>query len=320
MSANIDTMSYQNKNGVPWHGLGVASEWENRYSIESNMESSGLGAWSVIKQKTYTTIGGQFVEVPAQTLLRSDNNAILGVVGPRYTPLQNADMFNWFRPFLDEKLAYIDTAGSLAGGKKVWILAKVDTPSQEVVGGDKVELNLLLSNSNDGTNSVRVGFTPIRVVCANTLAAAHHNADSKLIRLRHGKSVKTNLDALRDTIDLAVGEFTATIEQYRKLAVRGVNSADMRKYIKILRGVENTEDKDLSTRESNIIDSIIVNTVKGKGAEYAPNTLWNLYNAYTEYLNWQYGRNTDSRMSNLWFGQGVASNEEALKLAIQMAG
>ena len=118
---------------------------------------------------------------------------MLGVVGPRYTILQNQDAFKWFQPFLEAKEAALHTAGSLRGGSRIWVLAKLNREPLVIAQGDEVEKYLLLSHSHDGSLAVRVGFTPIRVVCQNTLSMAHNADASKLIRFKHTKDIHENL-------------------------------------------------------------------------------------------------------------------------------
>ena len=116
---------------------------------------------------------------------------------------------------------------------------------------------ILLSNSHDGTTAIRVGYTPIRVVCVNTLAFAHSHKESNLLRIRHTKSAQTNLDNVRDIMDNINAQFEATAEQFRFLASRDFNQADVRKYVKVLLNVDKTPDDDLKTRTKNVIDDIL---------------------------------------------------------------
>ena len=178
-----------------------------------------------------------------------------GVVGPNTHPLQNTNAFEFFDGFIQAKEALLETAGSLDEGRKVWVMAKIQRPNSEIVKGDEVAKFVLLSNSHDGTTAVRVGFTPIRVVCANTLAMAHSDKASKLIRVRHSKQVKQNLDAIRETMNVADEEFEATAEQFRFLASRQINAKDLEKYIKV--ALKMDEGEKLSTRSSNILTEIV---------------------------------------------------------------
>ena len=180
---------------------------------------------------------------------------MLGVVGPRYAPLQNKDAFAWFQPFLDAREAALHTAGSLRDGSRIWVLAKLNRDPAGDRRGDEVEKFLLLSHGHDGSLAVRAGFTPIRVVCQNTLSMAHGSDASKLIRVKHTKDVLENLANIREVMDLANAEFEATAEQYRLLARKSINQADLRRYVKKVFKVE--DDQEGSTRLKNIMEEIV---------------------------------------------------------------
>src|SRR4029077_9278151 len=130
----------------------------------------------------------------------------------------NKDAFHWFQPFLDAREAALHTAGSLRQGSRIWVLAKLHRHPLVVAPGDEVEKFILLSHGHDGSLAVRVGFTPIRVVCQNTLSMAHGCDASRLIRVKHTREVVENLAPVRAVMDVAHAEFEATAEQYRRLA------------------------------------------------------------------------------------------------------
>jgi len=294
----------------PWRKIGRCSN--NLGSIEA----SGLD-WEVGTKDLVTKDG---YDVPARATYRKTDNTILGVVGPRYVPLQNKDAFNWFQPFIDAGECSLHTGGSLSDGQKVWALAQLNRDPSEIVKGDEVQKFILLSNSHDGTTAIRVGYTPIRVVCVNTLAFAHQNGVSKLLRIRHTKSAAANLDNVRDIMDNINGQFEATAEQFRFLAGRNFNQVDVRKYVKTLLNVEKTADEDLKTRTKNILDDVLA-TIEGpkQSMPGVKGTWWAAYNGFNEYLNYTKGRNTNNRMESLWFGQNGAANNRALALATEYA-
>jgi len=312
MAHAVETMFYVKE--TPWHGLG--NRLESAPTIDDAIVAAGLD-WSVGLQDLFTASG---VSVPARATIRETDGSILGVVGPRYVPLQNAAAFDWFQPFIDSGEVNLHTAGSLHCGAKVWVLAELNRDRSQIVAGDEVSKFLLLSNSHDGTTAIRVGFTPIRVVCANTLAAAHCNTVSKLLRVRHTRKQVMNLEKIREIVNTANAEFEATADQYRVLASRQVNGADLRKYVKILLDVEGTADNDLPTRTQNILTDIIGrmdSPLQSMQGVYG--TWWGAYNAYNEYLNYSRGRNSDNRMDSLWFGTGATDNRKALDLALTLS-
>jgi phage/plasmid-like protein (TIGR03299 family) len=313
MSANVETMTYFGQK--PWHGLGTELTGDDVYSIDQAILKSGLD-WAV-SLETLKTEDGKIA--PAKAVVRSTDQSILGVVGKTYKPLQNQRAFNWFQPFVDSKAFSIHTAGSLDKGKKVWVLAKNESVANDILPNDKVESYLLLSNSHDGTLTCRVGFTPIRVVCQNTLSAAHSDAQSKLIRLRHSQHIETNLDNIQAIVNTINSEFEATLEQYKLLTRKDINQADIKKYVNILFDADK-ETEEVNTKRKNLMEGVIALTQIGLGTEIpgVRGTMWGLYNAYTEYLTWKTSRNNNNRMKSLWFGQNLTKNNQAFALALKM--
>jgi len=312
MPANVETMFYTG--ATPWHGLG--EKLEEAPTISEAIEASGLN-WEV-GTKDLVTVDGE--SVPARATYRKTDNSILGVVGPRYVPLQNKDAFEWFQPFVDAGECSLHTGGSLSNGQKVWVLAQLNRDPSTVVAGDEVHKFILLSNSHDGTTAIRVGYTPIRVVCVNTLAFAHNHADSKLLRIRHTQSAQGKLDNVRDIMDNINAQFEATAEQYRFLASRDFNQRDVQRYVKVLLGIDKKPEEDIKTRTRKIMDEIL-GTIEGpkQSMPGVRGTWWAAYNGFNEYLNYTKGRNTNNRLESLWFGQNGTDNNKALNLATEFA-
>jgi phage/plasmid-like protein (TIGR03299 family) len=261
------------------------------------------------------------VKVDAAKLIRRDTDgAQLGVVGNRYVPLQNAKAFEWFEPFIEAGEAEFHTAGSLRGGQRVFVLAKVVNGEFDIVKSDAVESYVLLSHGHDGKLAIRVGFTPIRVVCNNTLSLAHSDKASKLIRSRHTARTAANLDVIRDTMNLARQEFAATAEQYRFLASKDISRADVVRYVKVLFGFD-SETEELPKQSRDLIAEIegLVDGGMGQSMAGVHGTYWAAYNGVTEYLSYGYGRSADNRMNSLWWGPNAALNVKALALATEMA-
>jgi phage/plasmid-like protein (TIGR03299 family) len=315
MAHELETLAYFG--GLPWHRLGTALEEGDLYDWPSASRKAGLD-WEV-ELVPLVTADTQ-ARVTHRAVRRTSDGRVLGIVGPRYTPLQNKDAFAWFQPFLDAREAALHTAGSLKSGSRVWVLAKLNRDPLVIASGDEVEKFILLSHGHDGSLAVRCGFTPVRVVCANTLAMAHGSDASKLIRVRHTESVLENLANVREVMDLANAEFEATAEQYRRLARRSVNQADLRKYVKRVLKVESEED--ISTRSKNIVEEITRLAEAGRGNDLPSirGTYWSAYNGVSEWLTYNRGRGEDNRLNSLWFGGSALTNRHALGVALDMAG
>jgi len=311
MPAAVEKMMFVGE--TPWHGLG--NSVDEGVNVNDAIVAAGLD-WEV-GLKDLQTVDG--TPVSHRATYRKTDHSILGVVGPRYTPLQNRDAFDWFQPFLDANECSIHTAGSLHSGQKVWVLAQLNRDNSEIVSGDEVSKFILLSNSHDGTTAIRVGYTPIRVVCVNTLSYAHKHNDSKLIRIRHTRGSVDKLENVRDIMDNINAGFEATAEQYRFLASKSFNQKDIEKYVKVVLNIKGA-DEDIKTRTRNIMDEILT-LVEGpkQDAVGVRGTWWAAYNGFNEYLNYSKGRTVSNRLDSLWFGQNGVDNLKALNTAVEFA-
>lgn len=308
---------------VPWHKLGVIVE--NAPTAQEAIKLAGLD-WRVNSHPiSFGTADGfniQHTDIKGyKALVRGDNQKVMSVMTESYHPLQNEDAFKFFNPFIDSGLASFETAGSLKEGKVVWILANLNKAPIDVGGGDLVNKYLLLSNSHDGSMAVRVGFTPVRVVCRNTLAGSISNSDSKLIRVRHSSNVAQKVEDLRQIVNAIDAKFEATADQYKKLANTSINKSDLEKYVEIVfetrpNGNEREQSRDKKMKE--IITRLFENGA-GQHLKSARGTYWGAYNAVTEYLSHEYGTNEESRLHANWFGSVLKTNEEALTVALKEA-
>ena len=192
MSANVETMMYVREK--PWHGLGTRVE-DAPTSLVA-LEKSGLN-WEVHPEKiavaeTGIVIPGSFANV------RSTDGKVLGIVGDRYKVVQNVDAFAFTDTLIGGDVHY-ETAGSLNGGRKVWLLARMP---EKKVAGDKVEPYLCFTNTHDGSGAVRVIMTPIRVVCQNTLNLALSGA-KRAWSVKHTGDINRKIAEARDCLELA---------------------------------------------------------------------------------------------------------------------
>lgn len=317
MTAAVENMAFFGE--VPWHGIGERLTGDE--TTAEVMKAAGLD-WHVNTEPVFRKLAdGQYVEVPAQVSVRESDDRVLGVVGPRWTPLQNEAAFKVFEPLVESGDMAWHTAGSLRDGERIWVLCQLALDNSQIVPGDEISKFALLSNGHDGKLAVHFGFTPIRVVCANTEALARSCKASKLIRVRHHKFVKENVEKLRDIMNLANQEFEATCDEYRFLASRSINSEDLKKYVRIVFKQQDKDEEDISTRSANIMASVESLFESGKGNDLpgVKGTWWAAYNAVTEYLNYEKGRNAANRLDSLWFGQNGNQSRDALTQAVALA-
>ena len=169
MAANVETMMYVREK--PWHGLGTMV-MEAPTSADA-LRLAGLD-WTVDQTPVYTDAGIEITGYKANR--RNSDNAILGIVSDRYKIVQNTEAFEFTDALIGETengVVKYETAGSLCGGKRVWLLAKM--PTQKILDDD-VEPYMFFSNTHDGSGAIKVGLTPVRIVCNNTLNIALNTA------------------------------------------------------------------------------------------------------------------------------------------------
>lgn len=162
MAADIETMFYTREK--PWHGLGI--KVAGALSSAEALAASGLD-WKVVQKGILTEDGDPAPGFKAN--VRDSDGKVLGIVSDRYRVVQNGEAFAFTDRLLGEGVRY-ETAGSLNGGKRVWVLARM--PREYIMLGDRVSPYMVFSNTHDGSGAIRVSMTPVRVVCSNTLNLA----------------------------------------------------------------------------------------------------------------------------------------------------
>lgn len=200
MSAEVESMfSVREK---PWHGLGTIID--EAVSSAQALELAGLN-WTVRQEPVIYK--GQ--DSGYKMNIRSTDDKVLGVVGGRYKPVQNADAFAFTDELIGGGDVVYETAGSLSTGRRVWMLAKM--PDTRILD-DVVEPYLCLTNSHDGFGSLKVCMTPIRVVCQNTLNLALQKA-SRTWNVRHTGNIEGKIKEAQHTLGLASKYMEALAEE-----------------------------------------------------------------------------------------------------------
>lgn len=217
-------MSYAVK-GMPFKYKGAVNV-EDCKTAEDVMSSAGLN-WNVSKCElvakmpihinqadTNGFIHGtnNYVECPnAFATYRTDYNIPLGIVKERYTPVQNTEAFNFFNNAIGKNKALWQTAGFFGNGERIFVSAKL--PKNIFVQDDVIENYLVFTTSHDGSSGVKILFTPIRIVCENTLNAAIHDS-TNYISFRHTKSVHNNLDIAAEILETCNNKIANLQEQF----------------------------------------------------------------------------------------------------------
>ena len=326
-----------------WHGLGTVLD--DAPNIETAIKCAGLD-WKVLERPLFTD-NQEFDDTNVLTpsaeatrifthkaIVRETDGSVLGVVGRTYTPVQNDEAFNFFDQILESGAATLEAGGSLRNGQKIWVLAKMKAAG-EVLKGDEVQSHLLLSNSHDGMMSLWVQFTPIRVVCMNTLSAAlasRHNdyAIGKAIRLKHAPSVTEGLKIAKNLMNASTQTFSASMEAYKMFASVPLDDKGFKKYVDSIFRVNpasaevnvekmlEEEPKRISKRDELLFD--LFESGAGSDIKGVKGTLWAGYNALTEWVDHYRGYGgQEGRLDTSWFGEGTVVRNKAFVEAIKVA-
>ena len=240
MSAEVESMMFVGRDR-PWHGLGTMVE-EAPDSREA-LIAAGLD-WDVVQKPVYTQDGAEIPGYFANVRLHDGN--VLGVVTNRYKVVQNRDAFAFTDELLGEGVRY-ETAGSLMGGRKTWILAKL--PTRYIIQGEQILPYLVFSNTHDGSGAIKIAMTPIRVVCNNTLNLALDTA-KRCWSINHTGDISAKLEDARETLFMAEDYMSELGKGFEELSRKKVSDAAVEEFIKELLPIA---DDATSTMEKNVM-------------------------------------------------------------------
>lgn len=305
---------------APWHRLGT--HLDEPATAEEAIQAAGLNY--DVELSSLQTVNG--LPVPRKVaVVRSDTQRVLGVVGNTYRPVQNRDCFSFLDAVVAEGEVLYHTAGALGRGERVWMLAKLPAQIRVLNSDDITDQYLLLTNSHDGSSSLRVFFTPIRVVCANTLAVAQRQGQGQGISVIHKGDLSSKVRQAQRVLGLAEQFFAGVGEQIERFARHSPSQDQLDRYF------EQVLPDPLagpSTRIRNIRREFHRLFEEGIGHDQIGirHTTWTALNAVTEYVDHYRstrGRSAsernEKRLESAWFGSGAKIKERAWELALQMA-
>jgi|TARA_R110002110_G_scaffold5334_3_gene27511 phage/plasmid-like protein (TIGR03299 family) len=232
MAAAVETMAFAGE--VPWHGLGVPVE--DTMTPEEMLEAAGLN-WTVSRRPAYTIKEPVWHEnvglVNAEGhhfIVRDTDNSVLSACQDKYVPFQNADTFKFFKKFVSNGAMKMETAGSLKNGQDIWGLAKLES-SFELPGGDRIEGYLLIDSPHVAGKALTILFTPIRVVCSNTMALAL-GGDGKRFRVLHLQAFDDDImKAAEEALGISETKMAEFQEQTTFLSSKKAKPIDIQKFI-----------------------------------------------------------------------------------------
>ena len=250
------------------------------------LKDAGLN-WTVEKEPIYFQDGNKKIAVNGRyAMVRSDNKHAIGLVGNDYTAFQNHQLLDWangLREFVDVQF---HSAGELHGGKRVWLMLRLDEKAWKWNGGE-VFPRFFLGNAHDGSKTLTLTPSTIDVICQNALNMAFKNvAMVDGFRIHHGAEI---VHKAREAQKLVIQCSEAWKETRRDLDVLAHFPVKPGIVDTLLEEVFGKIEKDASkakvTRRKNLKDSVmdVYNGDHGKTAR--GENLWNAFSAVTEIID-----------------------------------
>jgi phage/plasmid-like protein (TIGR03299 family) len=325
----------------PWHNLG--REVDPNLSPEQMAEAAGIN-WQVETRPLYTSGPQGVINVPSKALVRTSDEKVLGIVGPKYVPTQNVEAMEFFSKFTQSGHMTMETAGALQEGRFIWGLAKLN--KNFAIGDDINESYLLIVNPHITGYAVVADFTSIRVVCWNTLTMALSTASRRAFKMPHLRAFTGDMHTkAEEALGIGTEKTQELAEKANYLASRQVSSEQLKEFLtKLFKPVALTteaEEEQLVAEVSTAADPTAEGeaaaeprenrqrTVKlatqafesGPGSDLpsARGTWWGAVNAVTYVVDHQTGKNADTRLFQSWVGEKAKQKIRALNTALEMA-
>ena len=259
-------------------------------------------------------------------LVRESDGQPLDMVKENWVPVQNSEAFEFFREFCDAGDMEMHTAGSLQNGKRVWALAKVKADFT-INGTDKVDSYLLLTNPHMYGRAVDIRFTPIRVVCNNTLTLSLAQKGDYQIALNHKKAFDPQ--EAKELLGVAKGKMETYKDMAQFLSSKRYTPETLRTYYSTVFANQNPKVKGIGFNPADIVDFEKYGSKNAKlamevtntqpGADLGAGSFWQAFNAVTYLTDHQLGRETDSRLNSAWYGVNKVKKAKALETALEFA-
>ena len=317
MAHQVETMAYAGE--VPWHGLGVPVS--DDLTPQQIQTKAGLD-WEVEKRDVFVkTDNGIDVRIPGKkALTRSSDDRVFDIVGDDWNPIQNDEAFAFFNEYIAAGDMTMETAGALNDGRRVFALAKVKD-SFSILGDDRVDSYLLFSNPHEYGRAIDIRFTPIRVVCNNTLTFSLQSASKNFVKLNH--RTLFDADLVKQQMGLASEKFAMYKDMAEFLSTRKFTVENLIKYYNDvfphtyakgkLKEIKSKEDLSLNAKTAfEVLET-------QPGAQYGEGTWWSALNSVTYMTDHTMGRNAQSRLTSAWFGQNGRRKVRAVNKAVEYA-
>ena len=276
-----------------WHGLGTVFSEEK--TTQEMLDTANLSNWNVrledLEIPSHLSSDKSYQYVIRTNPFDNAQTDVLGVVGQRYVPLQNEDLFSFGDNILDGGGRW-ETAGSLRGGRVVFgsLALERETILDPSGVADKVKTYLLINTSHDGSIAIQASITPVRVVCANTLNLALRSTKKKngvkqSFKIRHTQTAEGKIAVAREALGLANAYMDEFDIMAKAMIEQEVNAKKFNDIILAAYPKPEKDSKGAIKKWENKID-VINDIYTGEFNGMIAGTAWGAFNALTERLDW----------------------------------
>ena len=291
-----------------WHGLGTV--FTEEVSTKKMLELAHLDNWNVRLEDVPIPEGFEsdksYSFVTRTNPFKPEQNDVLGVVGERYVPLQNEDLFDFGDLMLDNGGRW-ETAGSIKNGRVVFgsLALERETILDPNGVSDKVNTYLLINTSHDGSIAIQASITPVRVVCANTLNLALGNRGrggsvKQSFKIRHTQTASGKVQQAREALGLANAYMDKFDELAKSMIEKEISKAKFDEIILLAYPKPETDSKGSLKKWETKVDTI-EQIYASATTNMIAGTSWGAFNALTERLDWHRsgrGGNTESILAS----------------------
>jgi phage/plasmid-like protein (TIGR03299 family) len=308
-----------------WHGKeNLIDQWPDRWESSEDedgtkhigaRELAGLDRWNPVIAKSYAFSGvapdgsfvtepvdgavGEYQEVPEfRRIVKmptypgaiDDAGKTLGMPrDPNFTPITNGELGEILEAVgLAGQNIKWDTAGSAMEGRMVWALALLDEPIK-LPGDSSLTLPYLaVTNRNDAQGGCALRATTVRVVCANTFAAAEAEGSrtGAVFTFSHSRNWKDRMEEARQAVTGARKEIAA----YEELAndLLGITITERQRELFVMEFIPAPPEGLTSTRVQNNVERArkqLRDLLNGPTTQEIQHTAFGLVQAAGEYLD-----------------------------------
>lgn len=307
-----------------WHGLGQVLD--NPMDSETAIREAQLD-WNVIKEPVKYGKGNRIMSDRFVTT-REDNEAPLGIVGNVYEIIQNVDAFKFFDAIVGKGEAIYETAGALYDGRKIFITAKLPDYIH-VSKNDLIEKYLFLTTTHDGSGSILAAFTPVRVVCHNTLNLAlnglQKGTPSPVVKIRHTAGAAEKLEKAHRIMGIS-NQLTGEMESiFKAMTKKRIVEKDFVDLVVLSLGSPEYLNKwhkgKVSTRFENSVKEVLEysKTHHTQLTKETEGTVYGALNAITGYFqNVKKFKNDNEKLANILTGTAQSKSQKAFDLCYSL--